>query len=168
MIHIRYKALPPGMHAVAERGTRGVVIYLLPGLTPAQRNAVLRRLRQEGSRGCGPRLPSGQLAAALAADRLRVGAGNTGAVVRRHPVGTLVPALLAVGLLTAFVLASMSVTVPGLAPVTGGADSRLSPAGPPGQGSGSASVSSDDAGASRLLLGPAIMHGPESGVIRRG
>jgi hypothetical protein len=120
VIHIRYKSLSPGRHAEAEHGTRGVVVYLLPGLTGAERSAALRRLRQEGSRGCGPALPAGQLAAALAADWLRVGAGNTGAAVRQHPVGTLLPALLAAGLLVVFVLVSMSVRpVPELAPGPG-------------------------------------------------
>lgn len=104
MIHIRYKSLSPGMHAEAERGAKSVVVYLLPGLTTAQRSAALRRLRQEGRRGCGPRLPLGQLTVALVADRLRAGAGNTGAVVRHHPVGTVVHALLAVGLLAVFAL----------------------------------------------------------------
>jgi hypothetical protein len=119
VIHIRYKTLSPGRHAEAEHGTRGVVVYLLPGLTGAQRSAALRRLRQEGSRGCGPRLPAGQLAAALAADWLRVGAGNTGAAVRRHPVGVLLPVLLAAGLLVVVVLVSMPVrSVPELAPGT--------------------------------------------------
>lgn len=120
MIHIRYKNLSPGRHAEAEHGTRGVVVYLLPGLTGAQRSAALRRLRQEGSRGCGPRLPAGQLAAALAADWLRVGAGNTGAAVRRHPVGVLLPVLLAAVLLVVVVLVSMPIRpVPELAPGTG-------------------------------------------------
>lgn len=117
MIHIRYKTLSPGRHAEAARGTKGVVVYLVPGLTGDQRRAALRRLRQEGSRGCGPELPSVQLGIALAVDWLRVGVGNTGAVVRRHPVGTLLPALLAAGLLAAFVLASVSVRpVPEVAP----------------------------------------------------
>lgn len=135
MIHIRYKTLPSGMHAEAERGTRGIIVYLLPGLTSAQRNAALRRLRQEGSRGCGPRLPSGQLAAALAADRLRAGAGNTGAAVRRHPVGTLLPALLAAGLLAVLMLAavpdSASPADPALAPATHGVTNWPVPDEPP-------------------------------------
>lgn len=128
------------MHAEAECGTQGIIVYLLPGLTAAQRSAALRRLRQEGSRGCGPRLPSGQLAAALAADRLRVSAGNTGAAVRLHPVGTLLPALLAAVLLAAFVLASVSDPadpgVPALGPGTSGVAHWSSPRGPLGRDDG--------------------------------
>jgi hypothetical protein len=88
------------MHGEAERGSRGIVVYLLPGLTSAQRKAALRRLRQEGSRGCGPRLPLRQLTVALVADRLRAGATHTTAAIRQHPAGTLLPAVLAGGLLT--------------------------------------------------------------------
>ncbi|MBO0806575.1 MAG: hypothetical protein J2P25_26285, partial [Nocardiopsaceae bacterium] len=94
------------MYAEAELGSKGIVVYLLPGLTPAQRKAALRRLRQEGSRGCGPRLSSAQLAVALAADRMLAGARNTGGAVRQHPVGALVPALLVGGLLVMLGFAS--------------------------------------------------------------
>lgn len=99
------------MHAEAEQGPRGVVIYLLPGLTPAQRKAALRRLRQEGDRGCGPRLPPGRLAVALTADRMRAGVRHIAAAVRHHPFGTLVSALLAGGLLAVFVFAFVSVVI---------------------------------------------------------
>ena len=58
MIRIRYRDLAPGLHGKVERCARGVTVYLLPGLTGKQRKAVLRRLRQEASRGCGPGLPN--------------------------------------------------------------------------------------------------------------
>lgn len=102
MIYIRYKSLSPGRHAEAERGARGTVVYLLPGLAPGQRKAALRRLRQEGSRGCGPRLPATELLAALAVDRMLTGLRYVAAAVRVHPGRTLVPALLA-GVLLALV-----------------------------------------------------------------
>jgi hypothetical protein len=127
------------MHAEAETAAAGVVVYLLPGLTPDQRKAALRRLRQEGSRGCGPHLPAAQLTAALAADRLRTGVQSTTGAVRHHPVRTLVPAVLAGGLLAAFVFASMYARVdsasPGPAP--GGAASWTVPVSPADQGSSS-------------------------------
>lgn len=172
MVRIRYKNLPAGRHAEAEPGARGVVVYLVPGLTSAQRNAALRRLRQEGSRGCGPWLPSGQLAAALAADRLRAGTGNTAAAIRRHPVGTLLPALLAAALLSAFVLASVSVRViPALAPGTDGGASWSAPAGIPGRGGGAQGAPHDNAGATRTHSESANRdpatgtgHGVESGI----
>jgi hypothetical protein len=102
VIYIRYKSLSPGRHAEAERGTRGTVVYLLPGLAPAQRKAALRRLRQEGSRSCGPALPVGELLAALAVDWVLSGLRHAAAAVRFHPGRTLVPALLA-GVLLALV-----------------------------------------------------------------
>ncbi|HEY1705916.1 MAG TPA: hypothetical protein VGG75_40045 [Trebonia sp.] len=102
MIYIRYKSLSPGRHAEAERGAHGTVVYLLPGLAPAQRKAALRRLRQEGSRSCGPALPVSQLLAALAVDWMLSGLRHVAAAVRVHPGRTLVPALLA-GVLLALV-----------------------------------------------------------------
>ena len=60
-----------GFQGIAERLPRGVTIYLLPGLTGRQRRAVIRRLRQEASRGCGPELPLAQLVIALLLDRVR-------------------------------------------------------------------------------------------------
>ena len=135
--HIRYKSLSPGVHAEAERESRGVAVYLLPGLTVAQRKAALRRLRQEGSRGCGPRLPLRQLAVALVADRLRTGATHTAAAIRQHPAGTLLPTLLAGGLLTVFMFASTTLRVaPAAEPGTSGDAGWSVPAGPPGGGPG--------------------------------
>lgn len=112
------------------------MVYLLPGLTSAQRKAALRRLRQEGSRGCGPSLPAGQLEAALAADRLRVGVRSTAGAVRHHPVGMLVPAVLTGGLLAAFLFASVYAqeAAPSPGPRVGGAASWAVPAGAPGRG----------------------------------
>jgi hypothetical protein len=161
VIHIRYKSLSPGMHAEAEGGLRGIVVYLLPGLTSTQRKAALRRLRQEGSRGCGPRLPSAQLAAALVVDRMRSAVGNTVAVVRQHPIGTLLPAVLAGALLAAFVVASVSVRMTH-AQVSGspGAASWSVAAGSPGRGGPPARMPSSATGvggSSGMLLtgGPA-------------
>ena len=77
-----------GFQGIVERVPRGVTIYLLPGLTSRQRRAVIRRLRQEASRGCGPELPLAQLLVALFLDRIRgalrlaAGAGFTDAAAR--------------------------------------------------------------------------------------
>jgi hypothetical protein len=108
VIRVRYKNLSPGLHGLAESSADGTVVYLLPGLTGGQRSAALRRLRQEASRGCGPDLRGPDLRVALAADRFRTGVLNTAAVVRLHPVGSLVPAALAALLMALFVLASVS------------------------------------------------------------
>lgn len=150
MIYIRYRDISSGLHAEAEHGLHGVVVYLLPGLTPAQRQAALRRLRQEGSRGCGPRLPAGQLAVALAMDRLRAAVTHTAAAVRHHPIGTLLPPLLASGLMAGFGFAAV---FPGIAPAevpgTPGAASWSVPHAAPGRGgpgaAGPAAAASDSA-----------------------
>jgi hypothetical protein len=80
------------LYGTAKSCPQGVTIYLVPGLTGRQRQAVIRRLRQEASRGCGPELPLAALASALVADRVRVAVGLIAAAVRQHPAGTLVPA----------------------------------------------------------------------------
>lgn len=135
MIRIEYKNLPSGVHAEAEAGVGNVIVYLLPGLTPAQRKAALRRLRQEGNRHCGPRLPEGQLWVALAADRLGVAVRSTARAVRLHPFGLLVPALMAGGLLAGFVFASAGGRAPASPlPGSGGNASWQVPNGSPGRG----------------------------------
>jgi len=111
VIRIRYRDLPPGLHAMADVTRRGTIIYLMPGLTPAQRNAALRRLRQEARMGLGPELPRRSLAIALAAERVRGTVRNIVAIVRLHPAGSTLP-LVAIGSLTAlFLLTSVSVHV---------------------------------------------------------
>jgi hypothetical protein len=155
VIRIRYKDLAPGLHGKAERRARGVTVYLLPGLTGKQRKAVLRRLRQEASRGCGPGLPMPQLAVALGADRIRANLKNTAAVVRLHPAGSLLPVAAACVLITLFVMAPVPARIaripgsgPGGGPAVRGGDSA--PARPiagtgtgnaGGQGAGSGSTS---------------------------
>jgi hypothetical protein len=88
------------LYGTAKRCPQGVTIYLVPGLTGRQRKAVIRRLRQEASRGCGPELPLPGLLVALAADRVRVSVRLTAAAVRLHPAATLLPAgLVAIGMM---------------------------------------------------------------------
>jgi hypothetical protein len=98
-----------GFQGIAERFPRGVTIYLLPGLTSRQRRAVIRRLRQEASRGCGPELPLPQLVIALFLDRVRGAIGLALAAVRFHPGVTLLPAAFVAAVMTLFVLASAGV-----------------------------------------------------------
>lgn len=112
MIRIRYEDFsagtydPAGLHGKAEGGGRAVTVYLLPGLTAWQRRAVIRRLRQEASRGFGPPLPQPQLALALGLDRVRAAARIVTAIVRLHPAVTLLPSALAVAMMTLFVVAA--------------------------------------------------------------
>jgi hypothetical protein len=104
-----------GFQGIAERFPRGVTIYLLPGLTGRQRRAVIRRLRQEASRGCGPELPLPQLVIALFLDRVRGAIGLALAAVRFHPGVTLLPAAFVAAVMTLFVLASAGVEAAGVA-----------------------------------------------------
>jgi hypothetical protein len=93
MITIRYADLPEGVHAQAVARGKRTIIYLRPGLTPQQRRDSLRRARQSGRMGHGPRLPAAWIALALADDAVRSTLGNLAAAVRGHPLGSL--ALLA-------------------------------------------------------------------------
>lgn len=120
VIRIRYKDISVGtdqvtwLHGRTEAGDRGVTVYLVPGLTSGQRRAVIRRLRQEASRGFGPALPQAQLAIALALDRVRTAARIAAAIIRLHPAVTLLPSALVAGVMTLFVLASAG--GPGMTP----------------------------------------------------
>ncbi len=115
MIRIRYKDISDisagthqetWLHGRTQAVANGVVVYLVPGLTAGQRRAVLRRLRQEGSRGLGPALPLPHLLLAVAADRLWTAARMAGAVIRLHPAEALLPSALIAGLMTLFVAVS--------------------------------------------------------------
>jgi hypothetical protein len=115
MIRVRRRDFVSGSHnvtglqGIAERSSRGVTIYLLPGLTGRQRRAVIRRLRQEASRGFGPELPLPQLVIALVLDRVRGALALAAAAVRLHPGVTLLPAAFVAAVMTLFVLASAGV-----------------------------------------------------------
>ena len=135
MIRVRRRDFVSGSHnvtgfqGIAERVPRGVTIYLLPGLTGRQRRAVIRRLRQEASRGCGPELPLPQLVIALALDRVRGAIGLALAAARFHPGVTLLPAAFVAAVMTLFVLASagveaIPVTRPALAAAQSGTGLR--------------------------------------------
>jgi hypothetical protein len=129
VIRVRYQDISSGSHhgtglyGTAKRCPQGVTIYLLPGLTGWQRKAVIRRLRQEASRGCGPELPLAGLVVALAADRVRVAVKLTAGAVRLHPTTTLLPTgLVAIGMMM-LVLTSAGVR-PELAAAAGRAGTR--------------------------------------------
>jgi hypothetical protein len=112
VIRIRYRDFSAGthsftgLHGVARRRARGVTVYLVPGLTVRERKAVLRRLRQEASRGFGPPLPLLALVFALCVDRVRTTAGTGAALIRLHPAVTLLPGAFVAAVMTLFVLAS--------------------------------------------------------------
>jgi hypothetical protein len=109
MIRIRYRGsneLSPGLHAAAEQRGPRTTVYLLSGLTAAERRSALRRLRLTARMGHCPRLPAGQLAFALLMDRIRTGVGRAGAVLRLHPAGSTVPIMVLSGGAIAFLLFS--------------------------------------------------------------
>src|SRR3984885_8611358 len=115
MIKIRYRdpnELSPGLHAAAERHGRSTTVYLLPGLSAAQRRAALRRLKISAGRGYDPRLPAPQLALALLADRIRTAFGLAGGVFRSHPAGSTVPVMVvSAGAITFLALSAVSIRV---------------------------------------------------------
>lgn len=174
MICIRYRDFSAGkhdvagLHGVARRGPRGVTVYLVPGLTAGERRAVLRRLRQEASRGFGPPLPRPALALALCADRLRTTAETGAAVIRLHPAVTLLPGAFVAAAMTFFVLASASGSVqfrPGTEPAPATGRLALSPAsgvGQPGAGQVSGGLQASPVQGTQLFAvddpGPAAGH----------
>lgn len=113
MIRIRYSSeLRPGLNGHAERLDRTTVVYLLPGLTPAERAATLRRLHQHGRMGRGPVLPRWQLGLALLADRVRMAFGQAGAIVRTHPAGSTLPVMAVSAAVAGFlVLSAVSIRI---------------------------------------------------------
>jgi hypothetical protein len=115
MISVRYchsRNLSPGLNATAQCNRRGTVVYLVPGLTRAERRAALRRLRMASRIGAGPQLPPAQLALALLADRIRTVAGRAGAIFRVHPAGSALPLLLvSAGVVVFLSLSAVSVQV---------------------------------------------------------
>jgi hypothetical protein len=96
MVKIRYTDLPAGLHVSTEKHGRHTVIYLLPGLTAAQRRAALVRVRSSARMGHGPRLPAVSMAVALGLDRLRTTVCNGAGAMRAHPLLLLPPLILLV------------------------------------------------------------------------
>jgi len=115
VIKIRYRdpdELSPGLHAAAEAHGRNTTVFLLPGLTAAERRAALRRLRLSARRGYSPPLPATQLALALAADRIRTTVGQVGTLIRSHPAGSTVPVMvLSAGAIAFLALSAVSIQV---------------------------------------------------------
>ena len=174
MIRVRYRdsnELSPGLHAAAERHGRITTVYLLPGLTKPERRSALRRLRLSARMGHCPRLPSGQLALALFADRIRTGIGRAGAVLRLHPAGSTLPVMVLSGGAIAFLLFStVSIRVMHSSPGSPESASALNPAAPVGAvpfagssggvaglgGSGGGPAVPPGLGGSSLATGPSL------------
>jgi hypothetical protein len=140
MIKIRYRdpnELSPGLHAAAERHGRSTTVYLLPGLSAEQRRSALRRLRISARRGYDPKLPAGQLAVALLADRIRTSVGRAGAVFRSHPAGSTVPVMVvSAGAIAFLALSAVSIRVIHNGPVSAGPAASVTPGPGPGRSAG--------------------------------
>jgi hypothetical protein len=153
MIRVRYRdpsGLSPGLHAAAERHGRTTTVYLLSGLTPAERHSALRRLRLSARMGHCPRLPAAQLGLALLADRIRTSIGQAGAVFRLHPAGSTVPVMVLSGGAIAFLLFS-TVSIRVLPDPRTGPAQGTSPA----ASAAAIPVTRSPAGAAAGLTGPA-------------
>lgn len=105
MIKIRYSELPAGLHVRVEERGRSTVIYLLPGLTLAQRRAALLRARRSAAMGYGPALPAAGVAAAAARDRIRATIGNGTSAFRAHPI-LLLPMIVVLSATMVYVMTS--------------------------------------------------------------
>ena len=104
MIKIRYSDLPGGLHLQADVQGRHTVLYLLPGITAAQRTAAVRRARNAARVGQGPPLPSAGLTLALAADRITTTVRNGAAALRMHPAIFVPPMVIALAGAVAYLL----------------------------------------------------------------
>ena len=138
MIKIRYADLPHGLHADVRTSGRRPVIYLLPGLSAAQRRDALRRLIRTSRLGHGPRLRASAVALAVARDVAKSTGCNGLAAVRCHPAGSAVLAALVAAVVVCYAL-FVTVTV------------RFSPrpAGPPAAAGPAPSASRDTGGQGR-------------------
>ncbi len=104
MIKIRYADLPHGLHADVRTCGRRPVIYLLPGLSAAQRRDALRRLIRTSRLGHGPRLRASGVAFAVARDVAKSTGCNGLAAVRCHPAGSAVLAGLVAAVVVCYAL----------------------------------------------------------------
>ena len=138
MIKIRYAELPRGLHADVRTCGQRPVIYLLPGLSAAQRRDALGRLIRASRLGHGPRLRASGVAFAVARDVAKSTGGNGLAAIRCHPAGSAVLAALVAAVVVCYAL-FVTVTV------------RFSPrpAGPPAAAGPAPSASRDTAGPGR-------------------
>jgi hypothetical protein len=106
LIKIRYQDLPAGLHVRTEATGRSTVIYLLPGLTHAERRAALLRARRSAQVRGGPRLTASGVAAAVVRDRLAATARNGVKAFRAHPMLLLPPLMIAAGATLIYVMLS--------------------------------------------------------------
>ena len=104
MIKIRYADLPAGLHIRAVARGKDTIIFLLPGLTPPQRQAALRRARSSARMGQGPRLPVPGVLGAVVVDRIRTTVRNGAAAMRGHPAILVPPLVIIMSAAVAYIL----------------------------------------------------------------
>jgi hypothetical protein len=104
VIKIRYADLPAGLHIRAVARGNDTIIYLLPGLTTAQRQAALRRARSSARMGHGPGLPVAGVLSAVMVDRVRTTVRNGAAAMRGHPAILVPPLVIVMSAAVAYVL----------------------------------------------------------------
>jgi hypothetical protein len=104
VIKIRYADLPAGLHIRTAARGKDTIIYLLPGLTAAQRQAALRRARSSARMGHGPRLSAAGVLGAVMADRIRTTVRNGAAAMRGHPAIFVPPLVIIMTAAVAYIL----------------------------------------------------------------
>ena len=97
MVRIRYSDLPADVHVAITVSALNTIIYLLPGLSPAQRREALTRARSLARMRHGRKLHAASMARAILADRLRTSATTAAAAMRRHPVVLTAPLVVLAG-----------------------------------------------------------------------
>jgi len=157
VIKIRYADLPEGLHARAEAEGRGAVIYLMRGLSPAQRRAALRTVRRGARLGNGPRLPVSGVALAVAMDTAKSTTRNGIAAVRFHPTGSLFLTALFASVVVCYVLfVSVSIQLIPSPPRPGAlaAPGQAGPGSAPGQRHSAASQGGQGGQGGQQVSGP--------------
>ena len=148
MIKIRYSDLPTGLHVRTMVQGRHTILYLLPGLSTAERRAAVHRVRSNARVGYGPRMPAAAVAFALGADRIRSTVRNGLSAARLHPAFFVPAAIVVLAVAVAYLLlASVSIQLHSPQPGPGrqlgvplpGPPSDVR-SGSPGQGSQSANL----------------------------
>ena len=110
VIKIRYADLPAGLHIRAVASGKDTIIYMLPGLTAAQRQAALRRARSSARMGQGPRIPVAGVLGAVMVDQMRTTVRNGAAAMRGHPAILVPPVVIIMTAAVAYILL-VSVTI---------------------------------------------------------
>jgi hypothetical protein len=112
VIKIEQGELPGGLHVRAVVRGKHTMLYLLPGLTVAQRRAALRRVRSSARMGQGPPISAVGLARAVMVDRIRTTVGNVAGAMRVQPAMSVPLSVILLSAAVAyFVLSPVSIKI---------------------------------------------------------